>query len=80
MTRQEIFEQLKELLFLMDSGYRKLGDSLSEETALVEDLGFNSVSFLYMLIAMEETFKITFDQDVQFRTVGEVIDYLMGKL
>ena len=44
--------------------------------------GLNSVNILYMVIAIEEAFGIYFD-DVgvnSFSTVGEVIDYIEGKL
>lgn len=80
MSRQEILEQLKELLYLMNPDYRKLGDSLTEDTSLINDLGFSSVSFLYMLFAVEERFKISFDDGKQFQTVKEVVDYIEEKL
>ena len=69
MTRQEILENLKEIL--MDADER--GSEL---------LGLSSVNMLYMIIATEEVFDIRFD-DVgvnEFQTVGDVMDYIEGKL
>jgi len=49
---------------------------------LTEDLGLSSVNMLYIIIATEEVFGIRFD-DLgvgAFRTVGDVVDYIEGKL
>ena len=76
MTRQEILDKLKEILVAADSGNK------AEQSRLKEDFGLNSVNILYMVIAIEEAFGIYFD-DVgvnSFSTVGEVIDYIEGKL
>lgn len=80
MEREEVFNKLKELLFIMDERYQKIGDKITDDTSLVSDLGFASVTFLYMLIAVEESFQISFEEGVEFKTVGEVVDYIMGKL
>ncbi len=57
-------------------------DKVSEQSRLTEDLGLSSVNMLYMIIATEEVFDIRFD-DVgvnEFQTVGDVMDYIEGKL
>ena len=82
MTRQEILDKLKEILVAADSGNKAITESCSEQFRLKEDFGLNSVNILYMVIAIEEAFGIYFD-DVgvnSFSTVGEVIDYIEGKL
>lgn len=80
LTRQEIFDRLKELFLAVD-GSDSLRDA-TEASRLVEDLGFNSVNILYIVISVEEEFGIDFD-DVginAFSTIGDVIDYIEVKL
>lgn len=82
MTRQEILENLKEILMDADERGSELVDKVSEQSRLTEDLGLSSVNMLYMIIATEEVFGIRFD-DVgvnEFQTVGDVMDYIEGKL
>lgn len=82
MTRQEILENLKEILMDADERGSELVDKVSERSRLTEDLGLSSVNMLYMIIATEEVFDIRFD-DVgvnEFQTVGDVMDYIEGKL
>ena len=56
--------------------------SCTEETELVEGLGLNSVGILYLVISIEETFQIRFENAgiADFRTVGDVITYIQKKL
>ena len=68
----------------MDADERgsELVDMVTEDSRLTEDLGLSSVNMLYIIIATEEVFGICFD-DVgvgAFRTVGDVVDYIEGKL
>lgn len=82
MTRQEILENLKEILMDADERGSELVDKVSEQSRLTEDLGLSSVNMLYIIIATEEVFDIRFD-DVgvnEFQTVGDVMDYIEGKL
>lgn len=82
MTRQEILENLKEILMDADERGSELVDKVSEQSRLTEDLGLSSVNMLYVIIATEEVFEIRFD-DVgvnEFQTVGDVMDYIEGKL
>ena len=82
MTRQEILENLKEILMDADERGSELVDKVSEQSRLTEELGLSSVNMLYMIIATEEVFDIRFD-DVgvnEFQTVGDVMDYIEGKL
>ena len=82
MTRQEILENLKEILMDADERGSEMVDKVSEQSRLTEDLGLSSVNMLYMIIATEEVFDIRFD-DVgvnEFQTVGDVMDYIEGKL
>lgn len=56
--------------------------TLEEGSELVSDLGLNSVGVLYIVIAIEEFFNIEFDNVGfgDFRTLGDVIDYIEKKI
>ena len=79
--REEIFETLKEILRSADDRNPEAVEQATEETNLVTDLGLSSVSMLYLVIVMEDTFDVRFDDvGVQdFATVGDVIDYIVDK-
>ncbi len=78
LTRAEIFEKLKEILIFADNNNRDKIDTCTENTKLVTELGFNSVSVLYMVIAIEESFGVVFDNATigDFETIGDVITYI----
>ena len=48
LTRQEIFDRLKELFMAVD-GSDDL-KNVTEDSRLTDDLGFNSVNILYIVI------------------------------
>lgn len=82
LTRAEIFEKLKEILLFTDDKNKEKLESIDESTKLVTELGFTSVSVLYMVIAIEESFGIVFG-DVSmndFETIGDVISYIEARL
>ncbi len=58
MTRQEILENLKEILMDADERGSELVDKVSEQSRLTEDLGLSSVNMLYMIIATEEVQRV----------------------
>ena len=78
LTRAEIFDKLKEILIFADNNNRDKIDTCTENTKLVTELGFNSVSVLYMVIAIEESFGVVFDNATigDFETIGDVITYI----
>ena len=80
MSREQILEQLKGI-FAMVNGEAGL-EGLKEETKLVDELGLNSIGMLYMIIAIEETFSVRFENVGMndFETVGGVIDFIEGQL
>ncbi len=80
MLRSEIIEKLKEALTLV-TGETECGN-FTEESRLVEDLGLNSIGLLYIVVALEELFSITFE-DVgvsDFITVKDVANYIDKKV
>ena len=82
LTRQEITEKLKDILLFADPNGAEKIEKATEDAVLTSDLGFSSVSILYMVIAIEEAFGIEFEgvtlQD--FETLGDVITYIERKL
>jgi len=81
LTRAEIFEKLKEILIFADNHNRDKIEGCTEDTKLVTELGFNSVSVLYMVIAIEESFGVVFDNATigDFETIGDVITYIEAR-
>ena len=82
LTRTEITERLREILLAADDRNRDVVAACTEASRLTADLGFTSVSMLYMVIAIEEEFDIRFENvgAADFDTLGEVIDYIEAKL
>ena len=80
LTRKEILEKLKSILVDMNPNDASKTENIGEDDKLLTGLGIDSVSMLYMVIAVEETFGIEFDKDKPFVTVGEVIDYIERKV
>ena len=78
LSREEIFEGLKEVLVMIDPSKKEVVDTLTEESRLVEDIGLASVSLLYLVIAIEEKFNVEFgDLGVEdFKTVKQTINYI----
>ena len=82
MNRTEIQEQLKDILLSTDQRNSDRIDSYNDDSRLIADMGLTSVSMLYMVIAIEETFDIRFDNIgmTDLVTLGDVIDYIEKKL
>lgn len=80
--RTEIMERLREILLAADDRNREAVEACGDDTRLIADLGFSSVSMLYMVIAIEEEFDIRFENvgTADFETLGQVVDYIEAKL
>lgn len=82
MTKAEIMEQLRDIFKLAVSDPQIDPENITMECNLTTDLGMTSMGLLYLVIAVEESFNIRFD-DVglaDFTTVSDVIEYIEGKL
>ena len=82
MTRNEIVDKLKNVILMATGEDESALETWTEQSNLTTDLGLNSVGVLYVVIAIEEFFSIQFD-DVgfsDFKTVGDVIDYIENKI
>ncbi len=77
-SRKEIKEKLKEILVLTDVNPTILAGEVDDGLQLVRDLGFSSVTMLYVVIGVEEMFGIRFTGlgTADFKTVGDVVDYI----
>lgn len=75
-------EQLKDILLSADQRNSERIQSCDESANLMTEFGLTSVSMLYMVIAIEETFDIRFDNVgvTDFVTLGDVVTYIEGKL
>ena len=80
MTRQEIIEELKKVYVVITSENNT--DILTEQSDLRTDLGLASIGMLYLVIAIEETFNIRFENVSMgdFVTIKDVIDYIQKRL
>ena len=54
--------------------------SVTEDTRLIEDLGFDSLALMMMAMEIEDAFGFKFLEFVKFETVGDVCTYLEGKI
>ncbi|MBE6956584.1 MAG: acyl carrier protein [Ruminococcaceae bacterium] len=82
LTRNDIIEQLREILLSADDRNAEMIQSATEDSRLMEDFGFSSVSMLYTVIAIEEVFDIQFENVgvTDFETLGDVVNYIEGAL
>lgn len=69
-----MIEKLKEILtkVLPDLDM----STVTEESRLVEDLGFDSLAIMMMSMEIEDAFDFKFTEFVRFETVGDVCRYL----
>ena len=49
---------------------------VTEETRLIDDLGFDSLAMMMMAMELEDAFNFKFTEFVKFETVGDVCSYL----
>ena len=80
MSIEEIFQTMKELVaeqFAMEPA------EVTMETSFEEDLGAASVDLVELVMAMEEAFEVGEIQEEDLgslKTVGDAVNYLVGKL
>lgn len=81
LSRKEILEKLQDIMISINADNREKIEASTEETRLVEDIGLTSVGMLYLVIVLEESFQIKFEDvgTATFDTVSKVIDYIEEK-
>jgi acyl carrier protein len=78
MLREEIKQQLAEIYSLITSND---ADKIDENADLRTDLGLSSIGMLYLIIAIEQKFNITFENVSMgdFERVKDVVDFIEKK-
>ena len=82
MSRTEILEKLKGIIVSADASLADRMPAASEDTKILEELGFTSIGLLFMAVVIEETFGIRLE-DVnvwQLHTLGDVIDVIQERM
>lgn len=76
----ENLERLKEVFKNVVSEDADISE-INEQTGLFTDLGLNSIAMLYMALAVEDEFGISFTNEdfANFVTVGDVLDFINNK-
>lgn len=73
------FDKLKKILerIMPDNDY----SNITEESDIKNDLGLNSIGFLYLVLGIEEEFNVEIHNinSDEFKQVKDVIDYLDKK-
>lgn len=54
--------------------------TVTEETRLIEDLGFDSLAMMMLSMEIEDAFGFKFVEFVRFETVGDVCSYLESRI
>jgi len=73
------FERLQELI-VEGLGVEK--EKVTLEADLVTDLGADSLDAVELIMAIEDEFDLTIDDEVaqSFKTVGQIVEFIEGKL
>lgn len=82
LTRSEILEKLQEIMISINDSEREKIENTTEDSRLIEDVGLNSVGMLYLVIVLEESFQIKFEDvgTATFDTIAKVIDYIEARM
>ena len=82
LSRSEILEKLQEIMISINDSEREKIEKTTEDTRLIEDIGLNSVGMLYLVIVIEESFQIKFEEvtTATFDTIGKVIDSIEARM
>ena len=78
MTREEVFEKVKEILVETLSVDE---DKVTMEARFQEDLETDSLDLVELVMTMEEDFgiKISDEQAAEIKTVGDAVDFVMKR-
>ena len=78
MTREEVFEKVKEILVETLSVDE---DKVTMEARFQEDLETDSLDLVELVMTMEEDFgiKISDEEAAEIKTVGDAVDFVMKR-
>lgn len=54
--------------------------AVTQDTKLVEDLGFDSLAMMMLSLEIEDAYHFKFTEFVQIETVGDVCGYLESRI
>ena len=54
--------------------------TVTEDTRLIEDLGFDSLALMMLAMEIEDAFGFRFTEFVRFETVGDACGYLESRI
>ena len=79
MTRDQIFAEIKE--FLLDA-LPLTEERITMEARFQEDLEADSLDLVELIMNLEEKYgiKITDEEAADIKTVGDAVDFVMGRL
>ena len=81
LSRDEIVSKLKTILINADEKSAAMADKIDVNSSLANDLGLTSIGMLYLVIVIENTFSIQFENVgiEDFKTFGDMVDYIESK-
>lgn len=81
LSRDQISDKLKEILVSADEKNKSILDKINDSSSLATDIGLTSVGMLYLVIVIEESFSIQFDNVGvdDFKTFGDIVSYIESK-
>lgn len=81
MERQEIFDQIKEILEPYVKNEQAFA-AMNEDTSILEDLEVNSARLVDIILAFEDEFDIEVDDESadQVATIGDAVELIHERL
>ena len=75
MDKKQVFETVKK--YILDQ-LSVNEDRVTENAAIVDDLGADSANLMMLVMDLEAEFNITVEDDAisSIRTVGDIVDYI----
>ena len=76
MDKNQVFETVKK--YILDQ-LSISEDRITENAAIVDDLGADSANLMMLVMDLEAEFNITVEDDAisSIRTVGDIVDYIV---
>ena len=81
LSRDDIISKLNRILVSADEKYADVIDKITMNSSLQNEVGLTSVGMLYLVIVIEETFSIQFENVGidDFKTFGDLVEYIESK-
>ena len=76
MDKKQVFETVKK--YILDQ-LSVNEDRITENAAIIDDLGADSANLMMLVMDLEAEFNITVEDDAisSIRTVGDIVDYIV---